>query len=242
MSNSRDIRALRELISRRFPEAVARSLPEHGVLPSGIAELDSLLPEGLPRGALTLVTGGPSSGKTGLALAFAASMTREGGSLAWVHGGAFSAPSADHSGVDLSRLLHIQAESRDEALRCADFALRWQAFHLVVLDWHWGGGSGAAWNRLHRLVTGGVSALLVLTPPLRAGSPLLYCASVHLRASRQGLGDSSLGEIELELMKSRFQAAGVSATLRYGEVAGAPFALLPDLPGLGQAWNEDREK
>jgi len=233
--------ALRQQLKSRFPGAVALSLPEHGVLPSGIEGLDSLLPGGLPCGALTLVTGGPSSGKTGLALAFAASITGKEGSVAWVHGGAFSAPSADHGGVDLCRLLHVQTESREEALRCADFVLRWQSFHLVVLDWVWGGGSGSAWNRLHRLVAGGRSALLVLAPPLRTGSPLLYSASIHLRASRQGLGNSSLGEIDVELVKSRFQASGMRSTLRYGGLVDAPFALLPDLPGLGQAWNEESE-
>lgn len=239
MSGSEELAALRQLLQRRFPDASPLSLPEHGVLPSGIDDLDALLPGGLPCGALTLVTGGPSSGKTGLGLAFAAAITRQGGQLAWVHGGAFSAPSADHGGVDLRRLLHVQAGSREEALRCTDLVLRWQAFHGVVLDWAWGGGSGAAWNRIHRLVTGSRNALLVLAPPLRMGSPLLYCASVHLRVDRQGLGLSSLGEIDVTLAKSRFQAAGARASLRYGGMAGAPFALIPELPGLGQAWNEE---
>ena len=134
--------ALRDLLQQRFPGAAALDRPKSGVLPSGIAEVDSLLPGGLPRGAMSLALGSVSSGKTGLALTFARQVTAQGGRLAWVHSGTFSAPSAEQAGVALAGLLSVRVASLEEAHRVTDFLLRYQAFDLVVLDMVRRGGSG----------------------------------------------------------------------------------------------------
>ena len=229
--------SLRELLRTKFPGQGVLDRPEYGFLSSGVARLDALLGGGLPAGALTLITGGPSSGKTGMALAFCAELTRQGGSVAWVHQGALSAASVAHAGVVLDRLLAVRAGSSVQAQRCADFLLRWQAFHLVVIDHPGRGGRGAAWTRIHKLVTGSREALLVLAPSLPEGDPLRYCASVYAEAShRPGAGGMTS---ELTLLKSRYRRPGGTEVLRSGGMEGACFALLPDLPGLGQAWHDE---
>jgi hypothetical protein len=203
-------------------------------LPSGLDSLDTLLPGGLPCGALSLFCGFVSCGKTGLALAFAAQLTRDGGRLAWIHQGGFSAPSAQQAGVQLSSLLAVRVQSFEEARRCADFLLRYQAFHLVVLDWPGRGGSGKAWTRLHRLVTGSEQALLVLTPSLLPADPLRYCASLLLDVQR----DLASAQLHLSLGKSRYGRAGEGSVLPW-RGGGDDLLLMPEMPGLGQAWHDE---
>ncbi|MEE2830630.1 MAG: ATPase domain-containing protein [Myxococcota bacterium] len=231
---SGELESLKELLKQRFPDATSLDPPSCGILPSGIVGLDALLPGGLPRGALSLLSGGVSCGKTGLALAFAAELTRQGGKLAWLHQGAFSAPSAWQAGVDLEGLLAVQVDSFDQARRCADFLLRWQAFELVVLDWPGHGGSAKTWSRLHRLVTGSSTILLVITPELPPGDPLRYCASLSLLLERR----EGRTATSLLLEKSRYGRAGESTELDSGH-RETTFELLSDLPGLGQDWHDE---
>lgn len=226
--------SLRGLLDTRFPGTTVLDAPRYGVVASGLA-LDELLPGGLPRGAVTLLTGGPSCGKTGAALACAASWTGQGGTLAWLHDGALSAPSAAHARVDLGRCLHVRGETTAQLLRCLDYLLRWQAFGLVVVDWTSPrAGRGASWNRLMRLVTGSRTALLVLAPPLPEGDPLRYVASVHIELTRRASRGGGAPVTDATLLRSRYGHPGGFVRLAGGGMLGAPFPLLPDLPGLGQ--------
>jgi len=235
----RDVSALRELLKRRFPGTNRVERPNHGVVPTGVDAVDALLPGGLPRGAASLLSGPPSSGKTGIALRAAAQLTAEGGQVAWVHRGGLSVSSAVWAGVVPERLLQVHAESDLEALRCADYLLRWQAFHMVVLDWVGPGGHGGRWNRLHKLVVGSSIALVVLSPPPGTGDPLRFVASVHLAVER--VPDQPAHAVLVELDKTRYGRPDgpAHAVVRYGGMEGAPFALDPDLPGLAQQWNEE---
>ncbi len=233
------ISALRDLLARRFPGTNRIESPSYGVLPTGVESVDALLPGGLPRGAASLLSGPLSSGKTGLALRAAAGLTNEGGHVAWVHRGALSVASAVWAGVDPNRLLQIQAESGLESLRCADYLLRWKAFHLIVLDWIGPGGHGGRWSRLQRLVVGSSSSLLVLSPPPAPGDPLRFVASVHLALERSPREPAQAVLVELD--KTRFgrpEGPG-HALVRHVGMKGAPFSLDPDLPGLGQRWHEE---
>jgi circadian clock protein KaiC len=66
---------------RVFPRLVASEQPqefEHSVLPSGFAELDTLLGGGIDRGTATLVIGPAGSGKSSLALRYALSAVERG--------------------------------------------------------------------------------------------------------------------------------------------------------------------
>lgn len=224
---------LRDLIRSKFPGAGVLDRPEYGVISTGLSKLDAMLPGGVPLGAMTLITGGASCGKLGIALATAAKITRGEGRVAWVHDGSLSAPSMAQAGIVPEHVLQVRAESTAQALRCTDFLLRWQAFHLLVLDWPRPSARGTAWNRIHRLVTGAPHALMVLAAPRPPGSPARFCASVHLRVER------SHGATRVKLVKSRFTRDSDVAVLPSRRMPGAAFELLPEHPGLGQQRHED---
>ena len=114
-----------------------------------------------------------------------------------------------------------------------DFLLRYQAFDLVVLDMVRRGGSGIAWNRLNRLVTGSQESLLILGSSLPSGSPLRYCASLILSLERSPLS----GRTRLLLEKSRYGSQGEERA--WEEQGMSVLQLLPEMPGLGQAWHDE---
>jgi hypothetical protein len=149
-------RQIESALAERIPAALsfrAPSLPE--LLPCGVTEVDALLGGGLPLGAITELTGHPSSGRTTLALATLAAATRQGESCAYVDvSDALSPHSAAALGVDLRRLLWVRtAEIRaaepgaqqriarnpmwtrlDHALRATDLLLSTGGFRALVLD------------------------------------------------------------------------------------------------------------
>ena len=227
------IAELRALLRARFPGASVLDQPECGVVATGLEDLDSVLPGGFPKGATTLITGSASCGKTGIALAASARVTQDEGRVAWVHDGSLSPPSLTHAGVVTEQLLQVHAESTAQAMRCTDFLLRWRGFHLVILDWPRPGAHGTAWNRLQRLVTGAPHALLVLCAPRPPGSPVRFCASVHLHVERRS------ETTHVRTMKSRFEHAAEHADIASRRMEGAPFELLPEHPGLGQRRHEE---
>ncbi len=233
------IAALRDLLQQRFPGTNQLDKPAVGILPTGVAGIDRLLPGGLPRGAVSLLSGPASSGKTGAALGIVAGLTGQAGQAAWVHRGAFSPASAAWAGVQARHLVLVQVESDSEALRCTDFLLRWQAFDLVVLDWIGRGGHGSRWNRLQRLVTDSPSSLVVIAPAPEPGDPLRFVSAVHLTFERAP--DRPAQQVVVELDKTRYaRPDGPShGLLEHRGMRGAPFLLDPDLPGLGQRWHHE---
>ena len=233
---STSVAELRALLEQRFPESCVAIMPGYGLVTSGIDHLDSLMSGGLRPGTLSLISGGMSSGKTSVALAFAARLSREQGSVAWLHSGALSAPSAAHGGMDLDFLLQVEARSLAQLQRCLDIILRDAAFPLVVVDWSWPLSSNSSWQRLRTLLRGSRSALLVLSPPLPRAASLRFLAAMHLHAVRPWNECSGAGQVEVFLQKSRFGAPGGSVRLAYGNASG-PFSLCAELPGLGQEWN-----
>ena len=79
------------------------------VFPTGIGAVDEALGGGLPVGALTEMVGAECSGRTALALAFVARLTRTEKVCAWVDvSDALSPEAAAASGVDLARLLWVR--------------------------------------------------------------------------------------------------------------------------------------
>jgi len=93
-------------------------------LPTGIPPLDPLLGGGFPRGQMSEVHGPASSGRTGLALALAARITRGGALAAWVDpADRFDPASASAASADLSRLLWLRGprEGNDGGLARARF-------------------------------------------------------------------------------------------------------------------------
>src|SRR5271163_1811508 len=77
--------------------------------PTGIAALDEALQGGFPVGALTELVGMECSGRTGVALSFAARATQAERVCAWVDvSNALCPESAAAAGVDLRRLLWVR--------------------------------------------------------------------------------------------------------------------------------------
>jgi protein ImuA len=89
-----------------------------GVVPCGLPAVDAALPAGgFPRGALSELRGGPSSGKTAVALALVASLPSDE-LAAFVDGtGELYPPAAAALGVDLGRLLIVRSAPGDVQAR-----------------------------------------------------------------------------------------------------------------------------
>jgi hypothetical protein len=229
MSASPTVAALRQELEARFPSARPLARPHHGVLPCGIDLIDELLPGGLPRGALSVLAGPPSSGKAALAARWLAALSARGRTMAWVSDPLPPAAGLARQGVDLSRLLAVRG--RGQGARIATEALLESGvFDLLVLDDELSEDASATWPRLQRAAAGSRQSLLVLGPMPPVGDPLRYYASVVMRVRRERSGGLSM-----ELAKSRYGRAGSSIRLdAVPDPAG--FALLPGLPGLVQDW------
>jgi hypothetical protein len=118
---------------------------------TGVAALDALT-GGLPRGALSEITGPASSGRTGVMLAALAGATRRNEACALVDASdSFDPASAAVAGVDLDRLLWVRCSEGDrsslrknqrrtalgrleQVLKVTDLLLQGGGFGMVVLD------------------------------------------------------------------------------------------------------------
>jgi len=173
---------------RRLAEDLAQQAREPR-LPTGLPAVDRLLGGGFPRGRLSEISGPPSSGRTSLAVALAATATRAGEVVAWIDpADSLDPASLEEAGVDAERLLWVRPGSFRDALPCAERLLVARGFALVVLDLQAPASSSqtlptpAAWLRLTRLASSGATALVLLgREPL--GGPFSALA-VDLRATR----------------------------------------------------------
>ncbi len=120
-------------------------------VPTGVAALDTLT-GGLPRGALSEITGPASSGRTSVMLAALAGATHREEACALVDASDnFDPASAAAAGVDLDRLLWVRCSERDrtslhkgqrrsalgrleQVLKVTDLLLQGGGFGMVVLD------------------------------------------------------------------------------------------------------------
>ncbi len=119
---------------------------------TGLAALDALT-GGLPRGALSEITGAASSGRTGVMLAALAGATRRREVCALVDASdSFDPTSAAAAGVDLNRLLWVRCSESstlpsrkdnpprtalgrlEQVLKVTDLLLQGGGFGMVVLD------------------------------------------------------------------------------------------------------------
>jgi hypothetical protein len=197
-------------------------------LPSGIAPLDALLGGGLPRGHLSEIVGGPSSGRTALLHALLASATRRGEVTAVVDlGDALDPPSLARAGADLARVLWVRPPSPQTALKCAELVLSAGGFGLVALD-----GLGArpgsgrplprpVWVRLAQSTRRAGAVLAVLAERRLTTS----CAAVALRLTqRRARWSGRLFDgitCAAELTRSRFDPAERTVVLALGESLAA---------------------
>ena len=104
-------------------------------LPSGIAALDTLLGGGLPRGHLSEIVGGLSSGRTALLHAWLAASTRAGEVAAVIDlPDGLDPPSLARAGADLERVLWVRPPSARIALKCTELIVGAGGFGLVALQ------------------------------------------------------------------------------------------------------------
>lgn len=132
-----------EELRRQIHRIERRPARREGFLASGRPEVDALLPDGgFPRGALSALSGGPASGKTGVALsALREAQATSGALAAYVDGrGELYPPAALALGVDLARLLIVRPErgpsrgarDRDRGARDAALPGLWAAEVLLA--------------------------------------------------------------------------------------------------------------
>lgn len=183
-----------------------RDRPAPLTVSTGLAALDALT-GGLPRGALSEITGPASSGRTGVMLAALAKATRRDEACALVDASDnFDPASAASAGVDLDRLLWVRCSERDssslrknqrrtvlgrleQVLKVTDLLLQGGGFGMVVLD------LGdiptesvrrvplTSWFRFRRAVEPTATVLLIVEREPHAKT----CASLVVRLQRMAM-------------------------------------------------------
>ena len=170
---------------------------------TGVAALDALT-GGLPRGALSEITGPASSGRTGVMLAALAGATRRDEACALVDASDnFDPASAVAAGVDLDRLLWVRCGECDrvpllkdrrrsslgrleQVLKVTDLLLQGGGFGMVMLDLGDIPSESArrvpltSWFRFRRAVEPTATVLLVIEQEPCAKT----CASLVVRLQR----------------------------------------------------------
>ena len=173
---------------------------------TGLALLDAIT-GGLPRGALSEITGPASSGRTGVMLAALAGTTRREEACALVDASDnFDPASAAAAGVDLGRLLWVRCSERErsslrkdhqraalgrleQVLKVTDLLLQGGGFGMVVLDLGDISPESArrvpltSWFRFRRAVESTATVLLVIEREPYAKT----CASLVVRLQRKAV-------------------------------------------------------
>jgi hypothetical protein len=159
-------------------------------IPSGLQSVDNLIKGGIVRGRISEIIAPPGAGKTSLAVAFAANVTRCE-AVAWIDAADnFDPVSITAAGIELTRLLWVSSravkETRSEtstpyaaryrvvaaSLKAAEWILAAGGFGLVILDF----GANAyelppsAALRLARAAERSKASVLVLAPHRMCGT------------------------------------------------------------------------
>jgi RecA DNA recombination protein len=210
-----------------LPDPVTDSLPSPRsgeVVSTGFPALDAILgTQGLPREVGAAFRGGPSSGKTTLALRCVASSQEQGAIVAWLDlTRVFDPVEAVGRGVDLRWLLVVRPVDLDEGFSLAASLLSGRSVDLLVVDLpaRLGGGTD---ERLRRLFAHGrrVGARLIVLEPASIGrssaAVLAESAAIHLDLERRAwlrLGREVVGQrTEATVTRDRYGLAGRSALL-----------------------------
>ncbi len=215
------------------------------VISTGFPDLDAILgPAGLPREASVVVRGGPSSGKTTLALRCVAEAQAAGDIVAWLDvTRALDPVEAMGRGVDLRWLLVIRPADVMEGLALAGSLLSGHCLGLLVVDLpvrrqvRVDGQLG----RLAAHARRSGARLMVLEPAMAGGalraSPLDQASGLRLELERRAwlrLGRDVIGQrTTVAVAKNRYGPPGRSVDLdiRYlpdGERAVATQRLASD--------------
>ena len=122
------------LAAHLVPAGKLEARDRRGRLSTGVTAVDALVGGGWPRAAVSELSGGRSTGRTGLLLASVAQALRQDEAVALVDvGGMLDARAAARAGVPLGRLLWVRCGA-DKALAAAEVVLGAGGFGLVALD------------------------------------------------------------------------------------------------------------
>ncbi len=218
------------------PEAFTPA--EESIVRSRLPQLDAVLGGGFPRGLISTLEGAAGCGRSAVAARLLATATAQGGLGALIElpegpEGRFYPPALAASGVDLERLLIIEAPDATGAARAADIALRAAAFGVVVMPAIV--LRAVAWTRLASLTHRASTALVTLGNA--ASNELGYFASLRVRlrttnvrfAGGEGLF-CALAEIDVEASVLKHKRAPPGRRAYFScvtfERSGAPFAML----------------
>jgi recombination protein RecA len=177
------------------------------ILTSGIDALDRLLPGGgIPLGRLTELSGGRSSGKRSIALAFGTQALANRRRVAWLDGrGGFYPLPAFEQGAPLDQLLVIRLPERParDLLKATEMLLQAsRALTLIVIDadLH---RQRLSLNQLSRLrlgaERGGTALLFVSETDKPSTTSLGTFIALHLTVQRQGKRDAELTVVKSKL-------------------------------------------
>lgn len=105
------------------------------ILPTGLAALDAVI-QGFPRGAISEITGGESSGRTTLAHSLLAAATSKLEICAYIDtSDSFDPVTAAAAGITLRQLLWIRCgKDAEHALKATDYLLHAGGLGVVALD------------------------------------------------------------------------------------------------------------
>jgi recombination protein RecA len=194
------------------------------VVSTGFPALDAILgARGLPREIGAAFRGGPSSGKTTLALRCVASSQGQGAIIAWLDlARTFDPVEAVSRGVDLRWLLIVRPADLDEGFALAASLLSGRAVDVLVLDLP-PRLRGRTDERLRRLFAHGrrVGARLIVLEPASIGrsaaAVLAESAAIHLDLERRTwlrIGREVVGlRTEVTVTRDRFGLPGRKALL-----------------------------
>ncbi|MEK6578314.1 MAG: hypothetical protein AABZ55_03730 [Bdellovibrionota bacterium] len=170
---------------------------------------------GIPRGALTEISGRPGSGKTEVILSFLAE--NPSARIAWIEKSFNAYPCAfAQRGVGLERVLFVDSNANSkEALWSAHQIIRSQIFEVVILSFQSLGQTGSGVKSpsveddfdatgLRRLQLAAeksrVSLILLLEEPSKVTKWSLF---LQLQVSRSLKSGPEMGKIEIQVLKNR---------------------------------------
>lgn len=193
----RDVESIRQYLKVQNPSlGLSRAADTRA---TGIAQIDRLLDGGLPKGAISVLTGSSGAGRMTIAAQAIAEETRASRAVAWVDAaGTLYPPALQQAGADLSRVLMVRGV-RERALFAVEQIVESGAFGLVVVS----GLDSLSQAALRRVQTAseaaGASVLLILEPHASAS---VTNAALKLKIARRAAG------IQVEVEKSRSELVG----------------------------------
>jgi hypothetical protein len=180
----------------------------HESVPTGIAPLDALT-GGLPRGAITEITGPPSSGRTSTMVSILAEAAAHGEVCALIDGNdAFDPKSAAAAGLDLKQLLWVRCHKLEEVLKSTDLLLQGGGFGRVVMDLtdlplpRIRSVPLASWFRFQRTIEKTSTVLLVMSPETVVKSAAALVLRMEMQSARWSTVLDGLN-LNVEVIRSR---------------------------------------